>query len=105
MTQPNQIEVALRRRVALIAWPAAALQTVFHIVDHAHPREHAVLLEHHAAVRPGTGDRPSVNFDAAAALVQQPADDLQQRGLAAARRTQQADELPAPDAERNSVEG
>src|SRR5258708_603404 len=105
MAQADQIEVPRRHGGAFVAWPAAALQAVFHVVDHPHPGEYAVLLEHHATIRAGTSDGLSVNLDAAVALVQQPGDDLQQRALAAPGWAEQADELAARDTECNAVEG
>ena len=74
------------------------------VVDDVAPREGRLLLEHHAdrGVRAGhglAGDR-----DAAVIAAEQPADDVEQGRLAAARRPDHRQEFAGRDVERYAVD-
>jgi hypothetical protein len=71
-------------------------------------REQGVALEHHAdgtAACRRVGYVDSTDLHAAAIGPLQAGDATQQRRLAAARRTEQRDELPVADVERDMVQG
>src|SRR5699024_1379667 len=82
---------ALGRRDALRAQPEGD------VVQHRQPREHRVLLEHHAALHPGPDDRCTVEQDLPRAGGDQSGDRLQQGGLAAPGQPDQAHETPCRD--------
>ena len=66
---------------------------------HRQPGEQREILKHHAALRPGRGDRRPVHLDGAGGRRLESGDDAQQRRLAAARRADQADEFAFADRE------
>jgi hypothetical protein len=70
-------------------------------------REERVVLEHHAEaalLRRQLVDAQLVEPDAARAEGEQPGDAVERRGLAAARGTEERDELAAADGDRQSIE-
>jgi hypothetical protein len=72
------------------------LQAVSHVVEHAHVRVQRVVLEHHGNVALGRFqrvDHARTDGNVATRNVFQPCHHAQQRGLAAARRTDDDDEL------------
>ena len=81
----------------LVARPVA--QAEGHVVPHRGPREDAVLLEDEDAPRVGAADLDPVDGDHARVGRLEAADDVEQRGLAAARRPEQAHELARGDAQ------
>ena len=87
---------------ALVTFPASdarRLQTERHVVEHVHPLVDAVLLEDER--RAGI----VVEGDATRRGRHESGDDFEQRRLAAAARSDDADELARPDRERHVVEG
>jgi hypothetical protein len=75
-------------------------QAIGHVVGHRQVGEQRVRLEHDAVValrRRQPRDVAPRLFDAPGGLRLQARDDAQQRGLAAARRAQEADELALVD--------
>ena len=83
-------------------------QAVGDVVEHVQVRKDRVRLEHHVR-RPLVGRdqrrRLIVDEDLALGRKFEPRDHAQQRGLAAARRAQQREELAAFDVERHAVDG
>ena len=75
-----------------------------HIVDHRAPRHQARRLKHEAVVAERTGDLTPADGHRARGLGDQPGDDAQQRGLAAAGRPEQRNQLTALEAEARIVE-
>ena len=78
------------------------------VLEHRHVREHGVVLEHHreAALARRAGrltSRPPIS-DAPGGLRLEAGDDAQQRGLAAAGRAEQGDELAVGDGERHLLQ-
>ena len=69
------------------------------VLHHRHPRVEAVVLEHHGAVDVRALDRLAVHQQFPAGVRLQPADGAQQRALAAARGTDEGDELVGRDVE------
>ncbi|MDT4859491.1 hypothetical protein FQZ97_940000 [compost metagenome] len=69
------------------------------VLHHRHPRVEAVVLEHHGAFDARAVHRAAVHQQVASGLRFQPADGAQQRGLAAARRAHEGDELVFGDVE------
>src|SRR5262249_52980987 len=75
------------------------------IVPYVEPGESRIFLEHDAdPLRHGAGDRSSIHLDRARRRRKQPGDDVQQRALAAAGRSDHADELAAPEIEVERAE-
>jgi hypothetical protein len=93
LRQPDHPEIPARDIAPLGGGDPAAPQPVLDVVAHPHPREHAILLEHHAAVRPRPLHDRARDRDAPRGGLQQARDELQQRALAAAGRPDDADEL------------
>src|SRR5262249_46404763 len=71
---------------------AAHLEAVGGVLRRRHPGKKTMFLEHHGVLRPSRVGAAS-DLDRAAGGLLQPGDDAQRRGLAAAARTHQADEL------------
>src|SRR5262249_61881740 len=72
---------------------------------HRTPREQRVLLKHEGNVMgQRSSDRLGVDFDRSGCRRQQAADDIEKRALATAARSDQANELAAPDVERGSLQ-
>ena len=85
-------------RQALLAQPEA------HVLLDGEPREQRVALEHHAAVRAGARHLGAVEQHAALGRPVESRDEPQQRGLAAARGSQNRDEVVVGDGERDGRE-
>src|SRR5271170_7618531 len=64
-----------------------------------------MVLKHHAAVRTGPSDRTAAQAQGAGTGRFKTPDNVQKRALAAARRTDQRDELALFDAQRQLVDG
>ncbi len=80
----------------------AALERPVHdVAEHGLPGKQRELLEHRPAVGPGPRHRLAVDCDGALRRLHEAADDIEQRGLAAARRPQDRDELPIRHVERD----
>src|SRR5262249_21967311 len=93
-----------------LAAPAAAeialeLQPEHHVAVGGEPGKQRLLLEHDHALRTGPLDRNPVGKHATGIGLGQSGHDVEQRGLAAARRSNQAEELALADFERNVIEG
>ena len=72
----------------------ALLQRQHDVFARRHPREQTVILKDHAAVQPRAADWAPVDRDPSPRRPLQPRQQAQERALAAARLSQQADELP-----------
>ena len=91
----------------LVLGAAGELQAEAHVLGHGHVRVEGVALEHHR--RPALGGRDVVgqivpDVDVARGGVLQAGDDPQQRGLPAARRTDEHHELAVLDLEVHTRE-
>ena len=75
------------------------------VVGDGLPRVQRVGLEHHPPVGAGPDDRLAVDGDRPVGRPVEPADDVQQRRLAAARGADQTDELAVVDVEVDVVDG
>src|SRR5262249_4994255 len=69
------------------------------------PRQQARVLEHHRAIGAGAGYAPAIDRHAAALVGQQPGDDVEERGLAAAARADDRQELAVVDRQRDVRQG
>src|SRR6056297_1514032 len=72
-----------------------------HVVADAHPLEERALLEYHAALGIGAGDGVIVESDTARGRGEKPCEDVEKRGLAAARWPQHAHQLAGIEFERD----
>src|SRR5438552_3995770 len=68
-----------------------------HVLEDGAPREEHRRLEHHPDAPARPGDPRRTDADVPGAGVEQPADQLEQRRLAAAARPDESDELPGQD--------
>src|SRR6185312_11667961 len=93
--QADHLEEEADLLAPLLPGYAAHLEAQRHVVLDRHPREQAVLLEHHGVLRPA-GDA-GADVDPAAVGLLEAGDDAQHRGLAAAARADDADELAVGD--------
>src|SRR5436305_1756049 len=85
-----------RRRHAL------QLETELDVLERGAPGKEPGVLEHRGhAPRIGTVDRPAVDRDAPVVGADEPAEDAEQRGLAASRRADQRAELAGTDRQRD----
>ncbi len=80
---------------------ALFLHAVLHIVEDGPPREQGELLEDDAAVRARAGHRLSVDMDGSPLMLEEAANEIEQRRLSAARRAEQRHERTALDGERH----
>src|SRR5215213_4983843 len=92
---------------ALTCWHAGDLEPVADIGLDRAPWEDRVPLEHVADLAPYLAlfHRLAVDEDVAAGPGDQPGDHVQDGALAAARRTQERDELAAPNVEGHLIDG
>ena len=74
------------------------------VVVDGQPRQQRVVLEHHGAVRARLVDLAVLEEHAAGGRLEQPGDDVEQRGLAAAGVADDRDELALLDAQRDVVQ-
>ena len=72
---------------------AAQLEAEGDVAQHVGPRQQREILEHERALGAGAVDRLAFDQDLAGIARDQAGDDLEQRGLAAAARTEQGREL------------
>ena len=91
--QADEIEIALRGLAQLGAAHALHFQPEHHVFQRGQPRQQFGMLEHHAAIVAAAGDRDAVDRHPAAARGFEPHRDAQRRGLAAAARADQRDDL------------
>ena len=97
-TRAASVDLLVDDRLVL----ARHLQREGDVLRHRHVRIERVGLEHHGELALGrrlAGHVAAVDVDRAAAGVLQPGDQPQQRGLAAARRADEDDELAVLDVE------
>ncbi len=95
-------------RADALTRPLLRLEAVGDVLRHRHVREQRVILEHDAGPAPARRqmvDGLVIEQHAALALPDEAGNDAQQRGLAAAGRTQQRDELPARNIEIDVAHG
>ena len=85
--------------VALRLGHAALAQAEGDVLAHGQPGKQRVGLEHHAAVGARAGHLASVEHHASAGRAIEAGDDAQQRGLAAAGRAEDGDEVVVADRE------
>src|SRR5204862_3479693 len=81
------------------------LQGPGNVLDGGQPGKQRELLKHHAPVRAGCPDRPSVQADVAGRGRLEAADDVQERALAAAGRSDDGYEFVLIDRERQTING
>jgi hypothetical protein len=79
--------------------------TVFDVAPKVQPGKQGVFLEHHRAVRPRPFDRLAVDQDLPGAFAFEAGEDVEQRSLPAAARTDDRDEFAVPDIQRNVLAG
>src|SRR5262245_57726278 len=83
--------IALRARHALLGEPKAD------VAAHSEPGEQRIALEHDAAIRPRPADGPAPQAQATGGRMQEAADEIEQRALAATARSDDRDEFALLD--------
>jgi hypothetical protein len=91
--KPDQLDEMARELASLAGTDTVDLERELDIAEHGAPRQQAEVLEHHAGVLARAGDRRAGNGDAALVGGDQSGREPQQRGLPAAARPQQRDQL------------
>src|SRR5580765_9068560 len=91
--EADPLEIIARGAGTLFFGELAQLEAEFDIGQNRAPRQEGEGLKNHGAVRPRGGHLLSVDRNLAAVAGDQPVDDLQQRGFAAAARADDTDEL------------
>ena len=106
VAQLDEVEHLLGPRAPSRAVVAHQLERELDVVLDRPPVEQDRRLEDHpvVAIEAGPGGRLAVDLDRAGGRCHEVADDPQQGRLAAARRADQRDELPAPDLEVDALE-
>src|SRR5439155_1481169 len=105
--EAGERQLTSRHRAPLGAREAERLEDEGHVRLERQPGEQPVLLEHHGdlpLVRLARDDGPTVEAHHATGRGLETADDPEQRGLPAAVGTEEADELPRRDGERDGVD-
>ena len=105
--EPHQLERLGRLAPALGLVHLALLQAVGDVVEHRHVREQRVLLEDRvdvALVRRDADGRAAADLDLARRRLVEAGDHAQRRGLPAARRAEQREELPGTHLEVDVVD-
>jgi hypothetical protein len=102
--QAHLLDQRARLVAALAAPDALELRAELDVAAHGHPRIERVGLEHHAAVGARPVDRMPVDQHVAGARLDEPRHDVQERRLAAPRRTDEAGEMGVGNLERDTVE-
>jgi hypothetical protein len=99
--QPHQLQEFTGLLIAIFARHAGHFRAVGDVVDHTAPGEDAEILQHDAAIGRRALHRGVTYDHLARTRLQQPRDDVEKRGLAAAARSHDADELAASGRERD----
>ena len=104
--QPDEVEIAVRPLEPLGARQPAHAQSELDVAERRQPRiERVVALEHHAAVRAGALDGLAGDLDFTGRSRLEPGQHVEHRGLAAAARAQQAEELAGLDVQVEIAHG
>jgi len=75
-----------------------------HVLAYVHPFKQGTLLEYHATFRAGAGDSVSVQDDLAFGWGEKTGNDVEECGLAAARRAEHRHDLALFNFERNILQ-
>ena len=104
MREPGQRQIFAGNLVALGLRHAAHLRTEPDIVEHGFPGEQGKRLEYDTALRAGPNDRLTVEQDLAAGIGNEAGDHVEDRGLAAAGRADDGNELALLDVQRDVMD-
>ena len=104
IAEPDELDEMPRDLVPLLDRDAVELQRELDVADHRAPRQQAEVLEHHAGVLARLRHRRSFDGDATFVRRDQSGGEPQQRGLAAAARAEQRNELTPADRRVDAVE-
>ena len=102
--QPDHVDEPLAGFAPCVALHAPQLEAELDVAHHRPPRQQTELLEHHGAVLAGSGDGIAVDRHLARVGRDQPEQDVEERALAAARRTDDGNELAFLDDDVETVE-
>ena len=112
--QTHAIERSRHRRIALCARGAAHLETIGDILAHRQMRPQGVALEHHAQIAPagrhgetacGVGDQPIAEMDRAGIGLLESGDQIERRGLPAARGAEHGGQRTGLELHADAVDG
>ncbi len=105
--EPRQTDfgdVFTRDVITLILPDTAQLETECDVAQHRRPGHEREILEDESALRTGLGDFAAVHEYIAGGRLEQAGDDLEQRGLTAAARSEQTGQLPLGKGQIDAVE-
>ena len=102
--ETDERHVLARAPHALLARHTRDLERKGDVLLDRAPGKGRLLLEHHADRGVRTGDRLAFDDDAAFVLIDQSADDVEQRRLAAARRSDDRQHFARRDVERHAID-
>src|SRR5262245_42554700 len=94
--QPDEIKHRQHPRLDLAAARTTHRKSEGHVIEDRHVRKERIVLKHHADLAPmdrRIADLPAVDPDIAAVGLDEPGDRAQQRRLATAAWTEQAEEF------------
>ncbi len=99
--EPCQLQELERRLLRGIPVKPQDVRGQQHVLEHRAPRQQHGRLEHHADIGMRAGDLAPADVDGSGAAVLEPERELEQAALAAARRSDERDELAVRDVERD----
>ena len=103
--QPHILNILLRDAFPLRLGDAAQLQTKSNIADDTCPGQQRKILKDEGTVGTRSRHGLAVHFDLTGSRRQETGNDLQQRGFATSRRTQDGRELAARKVQRQILQG
>ena len=103
--EADRVEQAIDQGLRLGPLPPVHPGPERHVLGDVLPLEEGALLEDHAPLLAGAGDRRAAQFDRPAAGGKEPGDDVEQRRLATTRWSQQRQQAAGLEVERNVVQG
>src|SRR5690242_17919184 len=102
--QPDQLDEFRHLALDFSLWRARHTQPISHILEYCLPGEKSEMLKDHGDACDRLGDTFLPNPDLAGIVRQQPVDATKQRGLAAAGRTYDRDDLAFADVKVDTAE-
>src|SRR3984893_18262156 len=104
-TKLHDIDITLSCDAALLSGHFLQFQVKRDVFPHRQPRHERRLLEHHAAVRAGRGDKLSVHRNRSRGRKFEARDHIEKRRFPATGRAEETQEFALANRERNVVDG
>src|SRR5262249_26336004 len=103
--EPDHARVSRRELTPIAPRHALTLEAELDVLEHRAPRKQRVALEHHATIGSGARDVPAVHPDRAARQRLEAGREMEERALAASRRSHDAEEFPVAHRKVHLLEG